>query len=210
MTLLQHKSAMQAGYMVCSDCHKLNKRETHLQESICERCGATIRFRDFYALQRTWAYLITSAIAFIPANVYPIMTVKYFGAGAPDTILSGIASLVKLGMMPIAIVVFIASFLVPLGKILGLCILLVSVHRKSKVKLRQRTLLYRIVELLGKWSMLDVFVVGIMAAVVQLGFVSEIVAGPGATAFATMVIFSMFAAKSFDPRLIWDLDCDDK
>jgi paraquat-inducible protein A len=134
-----------------------------------------------------------------------MMTVLYLGSGTPDTIISGIILLIQMGMMPVALLIFVASFLVPLGKILGIMILLVSVQRRSKIKPKHRAILYRLVEFLGKWSMLDVFVVAVMAAVVQLGFISEIVAGPGVTAFAIMVILTMFSAHAFDPRLIWDM-----
>jgi len=131
--------------------------------------------------------------------------VNYFGTGTADTILSGIVTLINLDMAPVALIVFIASFLVPLSKILGLIILLVTVNRHSGVEPVQRTVLYRIVEFLGKWSMLDVFVVAIMGAVVNLGYITSIEPGKGAAAFAIMVILTMFAAHAFDPRLIWDL-----
>ncbi|MCG8609705.1 MAG: paraquat-inducible protein A [Pseudomonadales bacterium] len=199
-------SAKQAGLISCRDCGQLNPlAKSRGQAGNCSRCGSRLHQRLPYSIQRTWAFVIASLIVFIPANTLPMMTVLNFGHGQPDTIISGILFLLKIGMVPVAIIVFIASFLVPLAKILGLMILLITVQRNSTVQPRHRTLLYRLVDLLGKWSMLDVFVVTIMTAVVNLGYISSIEAGAGATAFAVMVILTMFAAHSFDPRLIWDL-----
>ena len=158
------------------------------------------------SLNRCWALTICSMIVFIPANAFPIMTILYFGKGQPDTILSGIVLLLKLGMFPIALIIFIASFVVPLAKIVGLFYLLISLKRRSKLSAQQRTVMYRLIEFFGKWSMLDVFVVALLVALVEIGAVVEVVAGPGASAFGLMVIITIFAANSFDPRLIWDKD----
>jgi len=195
--------------VACELCHKLNNIELATGKMQCVRCNSTIHSRKANSLERTWALVIASAIAFIPANMLPIMTVLYLGDGTPDTIISGIVLLIKMGMAPVALLVFVASFLVPLGKIVGIVILLLSVQKHTRISPNQRAILYRLVELFGKWSMLDVFVVSIMAAVVQLGFISEIIAGPGVTAFAIMVILTMFAAHAFDPRLIWDEEGND-
>ena len=188
----------------CHTCGGLSSLGASANKGTCSRCGADIHFRIHNSVQRSWAFLIASVIAFIPANMMPIMTVSYFGNGTPDTILSGIISLIKLDMWPVATIVFIASFMVPLGKILGLGILLIRVQGQTRLAPDQGTVLYRMVHFLGKWSMLDVFVVAIMGAVVNLGFITSIEPGSGA-AFAIMVIFTMFAANAFDPRLIWDL-----
>lgn len=197
-------SAKSQGLALCHSCHRLNPLEPHAHGR-CSRCHADLHLRKPRSIQRCWALVIASMITFIPANTMPIMTVTYFGNGTPDTILSGIVALIKLNMIPVAIVVFIASFVVPLAKILGLIILLVTVERHSRVQPRHRTIMFRVVDLLGKWSMLDVFVVAIMAAVVKLGFITSIEPGRGAVAFAVTVILTMFAAHAFDPRLIWDL-----
>jgi len=197
------ENAKSRRWMLCHHCHKLNEANDDEHQRCC-RCRAPIHMRQPHSLEYTWALTIAAIIAFIPANVLPIMTISYFGSGSPNTVLSGIATLIKLEMYPVALIVFIASFMVPLGKIAGLIILMLSIQRPLNIDPKQRILLYRLVDFLGKWSMLDVFVVAIMAAVVQLGFISEIIAGPGATAFAIMVILTMFAAHTFDPRLIWD------
>jgi len=183
----------------------LNKLPEGKHDGLCTRCLAPVHFRKHNSIERSWALVIASLIAFIPANTLPIMTVNYFGSGTSDTILSGIVTLINLGMAPVALIIFIASFLVPLSKIIGLIILLITANRHSNIQPVQRTVLYRMVEFLGKWSMLDVFVVAIMGAVVNLGYITSIVPGKGAAAFAIMVILTMFAAHAFDPRLIWDL-----
>ena len=141
----------------------------------------------------------------LPANLYPVMTVIYFGEGEPDTILSGVVRLVQNGMIPIAILVFVASIVVPMLKLLGLMLLLLTVQRRWQLNKRQCTTLYRVIEVIGAWSMLDLFMISILVTLVDLGAVATISAGTGATAFATVVVLTMLAAMSFDPRLIWDL-----
>ncbi|GAA3948180.1 paraquat-inducible protein A [Allohahella marinimesophila] len=151
------------------------------------------------------ALTIAATIMFIPANALPIMTVSYFGKGAPDTILSGVILLLQHGAWPIAAIVFFASFIVPLGKILGLFYLLYRVRGQGSDSAHGKQLkLYRVIDFFGRWSMLDVFVVALLVALVQLGQIATIEAGSGATAFAAMVVLTMFAAGSFDPRLLWD------
>lgn len=197
-------SAKSKGLVLCHACRRLNRFDEKQAHNKCSRCEARLHTRHENSLERSWALVIASVIVFIPANTLPIMTINSFGSGTPDTILSGIVVLVQLGMLPVAIIVFIASFMVPLGKILGLIILLLTVQRNSTVQPKHRTIMYRVVEFLGKWSMLDVFVVAIMGAVVNLGFITSIEPGRGAAAFAIMVVLTMFAAHAFDPRLIWD------
>jgi len=202
-------SAKSKGLARCHSCHRLNSHNPLNEHAKCSRCQAPLHFRTHNSIEQSWALVIASLIVFIPANTLPIMTIKYFGSGTPDTILSGIVVLIQLGMAPVAVIVFIASFLVPLCKIFGLIILLITVNGRSNMPPKQRTVMYRIVEFLGKWSMLDVFVVAIMGAVVNLGFITSIEPGPGAAAFGLMVVLTMFAAHSFDPRLIWDLKHND-
>jgi len=197
------KTLKQQNLVLCHGCEKINSYSKKLNQT-CTRCSTKLHLRKPNSLEKTWALTVASIIAFIPAHTLPIMTVLLFGDGTPDTIMSGIILLVQLGMTPVAMLIFIASFLVPLGKIFALFILLLNVNKCSMKSAKKYTKLYRVVEFLGKWSMLDVFVVAIMAAVVQLGVISEIVAGSGATAFAIMVVLTMVAAHSFDPRLLWD------
>lgn len=206
MAHVKSKSARAEGLARCHTCSMLNNLAAGAHDGLCTRCQAPVHFRTHNSIERSWALVIASLLVFIPANTLPIMTVNYFGTGTSDTILSGIITLINLGMAPVAVIVFIASFLVPLSKILGLIILLVTVNRHSGVQPVQRTKLYRVVAFLGKWSMLDVFVVAMMGAVVNLGYITSIEPGKGAAAFAVMVILTMFAAHSFDQRLIWDLN----
>jgi paraquat-inducible protein A len=148
--------------------------------------------------------VIAAAIFYIPANVLSITTVVSFGSTQSDTILSGVLYFIKTGMWPIAIIIFIASIVVPLAKILILSFLMITVQLGSVRHRKDRTRLYRITEAIGRWSMLDIFVVTILVALVNLGSLATVKAGPAAPFFAAVVVITMFAAMSFDPRLIWD------
>lgn len=196
--------AIDAGILVCMECHQLNRWDSTVQTQTCSRCGAHVHPRRPNALIRTWALLITAAILYIPANVLPIMTVNSFGRGAPDTIMSGVIALAQNGMLPIAAVVFVASILVPTFKLVGISLLLYSVQRHQPMSARQRILMYRFIEWIGRWSMLDIFVIAILVAVVRFDSLASIEAGMGSIAFASVVVLTMLAAITFDPRLIWD------
>jgi paraquat-inducible protein A len=156
------------------------------------------------SLGRTWALIIAAFIFYIPANVLPITIVISLGKPQADTIISGVIYFIHTGMWPIAAVIFIASVFVPLVKLFLLTFLLISVQRKSSWRPKDRTQLYRITEVVGRWSMVDIFVVTILVALVKLGGLASIDAGPAAVYFAAVVVTTMFAAMSFDPRLIWD------
>ncbi|KRP89756.1 paraquat-inducible protein A [Pseudomonas lactis] len=196
--------AIDAGILICTECHELNKQEADSEEQLCTRCGALIHARRPNSLTRTWALLITAAILYIPANLLPIMTVSSLGQGDPSTIMSGVIQLVQHGMYPIAAVVFIASILVPTFKLVGIGLLLFSVQRHQPLSAQQRIVMYRFIEFIGRWSMLDIFVIAILVALVNFGRLASIEANLGAAAFASVVILTMFAAVTFDPRLIWD------
>jgi len=198
-------TARAAGLVPCPTCHKLNPA-TGEGARRCARCGAHLASRKPRSIQRTWAWTLAAAITFIPANALPIMTVMRFGHGHSDTILSGIRALIQMGMAPVAVIVFMASVVIPLGKIVGLAIMLISVQRHSGLNPRYKGMMYHMLHILGPWSMLDIFVVTLMVAVVRFGFVTSVEAGPGATAFALLVIFTLMATESFDPRLIWDTE----
>ena len=170
----------------------------------CPRCGSHLHYRKPDSIARTWALLITAMVMYIPANLLPVMYASALGSTQGDTIMSGVIYFLKYGDWPLALIIFVASIMVPMLKMLALIYLLLSVQRRSRLRHRQRTQLYRITELMGRWSMVDVFVVALMAAIVQLGALAEIAPGPGAIAFAAVVILTMFAALAFDPRLIWD------
>ena len=156
------------------------------------------------SINRTWALVITAAILYVPANVFPVMTVTSLGKTQSDTILSGALYLLHHGMWPLALIVFIASVLVPLLKLSSLSYLLISVQRHSSWRPVDRTRLYRITEAVGRWSMVDIYVVTILVALVHLGNLATIDAGLGAVFFGGVVVVTIFAAESFDPRLIWD------
>jgi len=196
--------AIDAGIIVCNECHELNRQVPDGTSQTCTRCGAIVHARRPNSIVRTWALLIAASILYIPANLLPIMTVSTLGQGSPDTIMSGVITLLKHGMVPIAAVVFIASILVPTFKLVGIGLLLYSVQRHQPLSARQRILMYRFIEFIGRWSMLDIFVIAILVAVVNFGRIASVEANLGAVAFATVVILTMLAALTFDPRLIWD------
>jgi paraquat-inducible protein A len=172
--------------------------------SACPRCGAQRHLRKPDSVTRAWALVITALVLYVPANIFPVMTVISFGKGEADTILSGVKSLFLAGMWPLALLVFFASITVPVLKITGLMFLLITTRRGSRWRLRDRTLLYRIVETVGRWSMIDIFMLSILAGLVQLGSIATIKPGVGAVSFAAVVVITMFAAAAFDPRLMWD------
>ncbi|CAE6939851.1 MULTISPECIES: paraquat-inducible protein A [Pseudomonas] len=202
--------AIDAGLLVCDECHQLNRQDEEIEMQFCSRCGSELYARRPNSLLRTWALLITATILYIPANVLPIMTVSSLGSGEADTIMSGVLKLIQYDMLPIAAVVFIASILVPTFKLVGLATLLYSVQRHQPMSARQRSFMYRFIEWIGRWSMLDVFVIAILVALVRFGKLASIDPGWGALAFASVVILTMIAALTFDPRLIWDnTDTDD-
>ena len=170
----------------------------------CQRCGAAIHYRVENSIQRTWALLCAAAIMLIPANVYPVMTVKKLGKGQPDTIISGIISLMEAGLYGLGLIVLFASIVVPLAKLVSVGYLLRSVQSGSTWRPRDRTILYRVTEAIGSWSMVDIFLVALLAGLVSLGILANVTPGIGASFFGAAVILTMFAAKQFDPRLIWD------
>ncbi|MBK1703977.1 hypothetical protein CKO40_05320 [Halochromatium glycolicum] len=170
----------------------------------CPRCRDVLHRRKPRSLQRTWALVLAALVFYVPANVYPVMTVTSLGQTQSDTIFSGVVFLLEHGMLPLAAILFIASIFVPLLKLLILIFLLLSVQLRSDWRPRDRTRLYRITEAIGRWSMVDVYVVTILVALVHLGNLASIQAEAGAVFFCAVVILTMFAAMAFDPRLIWD------
>ncbi len=200
-------TARKAGLIGCPVCHLLSPTEpagVGSRTPKCPRCGATLHSRKPDSIARTWALVIAACIFYIPANLLPMTTVITLGQAQSDTIMSGVIYFVQSGSWPIALIIFIASIFVPLLKLLVLCYLLISVQRRSGFRPSDRTRLYLITEAVGRWSMLDIFVVTILVALVNLGGLASIEAGPAALHFAAVVVITMFAAMSFDPRLIWD------
>ena len=185
-------------------CHTCGLLVPKAAPARCRRCGSAIHHRKPDSLTRAWAFLIAAFFLYFPANYFPIMTVIKFGRGEPDTILSGVVHLLEAGEYPIAAIVFFASVFVPILKIVMLAFLLLSVRFKSRWRPRDRTVMYRITETVGRWSMIDIFMISILVGLVKLGAVATVEAGIGATAFAGVVILTMIAAMNFDARLIWD------
>ena len=199
-------SAIDEGLIGCAVCQKVMQMpKGHIQAS-CGLCGSKVSFRKPKSMSQTFALVITGFILLIPANVYPVMTVLYLGSESTDTILSGVLSLVDYGMYGIAFIVFIASVAVPVLKLLGILFMLAIVQFRITLNKKQSAQAYRVIELIGKWSMLDLFVVSILVTLVNLDAIATISAGIGATAFSAVVVITMLAAHSFDPRLIWDLE----
>ena len=201
-------TAKSKGLSLCPKCHKLNSLTTEPQQ--CRRCHGLFYQRKRNSLQYTLAWNVAALIAFIPANLYPIMIVYQLGIPSDATILSGIGEFIDHGLYPIAIIIFTASIIVPLIKIIGLFVLVYKAHTGIRLKPNKHSKIYHILEFLGPWSMLDVFVVALMVTVVELGFVTSVAAGPAINYFTITVIFTMFAANSFDPRLLWDKKADKK
>ena len=191
-----------AGAVGCDTCGLVSLPET--AHPRCPRCGSALEMRKPNSIARTWALTIAAAVLYIPANLYPVLTVIQFGAGSPSTILGGARELLEAGMWPLAALVFVASVAVPCLKLVGLVLMLVATQTGSAARLRDRTVLYRIVNTIGRWSMIDIFMESILIALVQFGAVVTIDPGFGAIAFAGVVILTMFAAEGFDPRLMWD------
>jgi paraquat-inducible protein A len=197
-------TAAEAGLVGCDSCMLVSRLPDHAAAYACPRCGATLHTRRPNSVARTWALLIAAYILYLPANLMPIMDTRSLRGAQTDTILSGIVFLWTSGSWPLAVVVFLASITVPLLKLFALTLLVVSVQRRWIWKPKQRTRLYRLIEFVGRWSMLDIFVVTILVALVQLNSLATIKAGPAAAAFGAVVVLTMFAARTFDPRLIWD------
>lgn len=197
-------TASQLGLCLCHGCGGLSRLARDGHDLCCRRCGAALHLRKPDSIARTWAFLIAAYILYVPANVLPMMrTGSLFGAQV-DTILSGVVYLWHSGSWHIALVVFIASIVVPLAKMLSLTYLLISVQLGWTHRALERTKLYRILEFVGPWSMLDVYVVMILVALVQLKGLATIQPGLAVAAFGAVVVLTMFAAMAFDPRLLWE------
>lgn len=197
-------TAARLGLLGCRVCELVSRPASGETQAICPRCGARVHSRVPGSMSRTWALLIAAAVLYLPANIEPVMITSSFFGTQRDTILSGVAYLWTSGSWPLAIVVFVASIAVPLLKLIALAFLAISVHRRSARRLRERTLLYRALEFIGRWSMLDIFVVMVLVALVNLQALANVQAGRGALWFGCVVVLTMLASMSFDPRLMWD------
>lgn len=194
-------TARQMGLIACRRCTRVWPSAA----SRCERCGARLTSRDETSLQRVWAWWCVGLICYIPANLYPMLRTRTLFDVQQDTILGGVITLAHHGSYAIALVIFVASIVIPMGKFLAIAFLAISSHRGTEISNGWRMGLFEIVEYIGRWSMIDVFVVAILSALVQLNTLAAVAPGPASLFFALSVIFTMLSAQAFDPRLIWDL-----
>jgi paraquat-inducible protein A len=191
------------GLLVCLNC-RATVRDAKSPHSKCPRCHARLHERKPHSLAITTALVVAAAVLYVPANVLPVMTTRTFLDDENDTILSGVLVLLQSGSWPIAVLVFIASIVVPLLKILALGVLLYSVWRPSPRRRLRHSQLFRMVEFIGRWSMLDIYAISLLATLVQIQFFASIIVGWGAWAFGAVVVLTLLAARTFDERLLWD------
>ena len=194
-------SAMEVGLQRCPSCGRVQRID---DERACQRCGETIRPRRPKSLQRTWSFLIVGIIAFIPAQVMPVMNTKSFMGNHQDTILSGVSTLIHTGSYFVAIIIFVASICIPILKFIIIAMLAMCLYLPWEMSDHTQHRMHALTELIGRWSMIDVFVVAVLAALIQLGAIITITPGAGINAFALSVVFTMLAASSLDSRLLWD------
>ena len=192
-------TARAAGLVGCAECGHVHQRGT----ATCSVCGSRMTSRDMSSVQRVWAWLFAGLVVYIPANVYPMLRTTTFGNTQESTIVGGVFDLIDHGSYGVALIVFVASVIIPVSKFIAIAYLALRVQR-GKPGTSTHFHLYEFVEFIGRWSMIDVFVVAILSALVQLNFVASINPGIAAVSFALSVAFTMISANSFDPRLIWD------
>lgn len=199
-------SALSQSLTGCHTCHQVVRIQNDHQHHtlLCPRCGSRLHPRIHNSITITWMLVCLALVFYIPANVLPMTRTTGLGHLQDDTLMSGVIYFIHSGSWYIGMIIFIASVFVPLLKIALLIFLLISVQRRSQWRPHDRTRIYRITELVGRWSMVDIYVITILVALVNLGVIANIDAGPAALYFATVVVITMLAAKSFDPRLIWD------
>lgn len=195
-------TAAEQGFILCHICHKLSS--IHLAGEPCPRCGEILHSRKADSIARTWALIFTSVIFLFPANILPIMQVNFLGIPDRSTIMDGIIYFFQHNSYFIGLIIFLASILVPLFKVVGLIILLISTRPCSPLILKQKTRMFRVIAFIGRWSMLDVFVIALLTVLVNFGFFTSVHTAPAATYFCIVVASTMFAAITFDPRIMWD------
>lgn len=199
-----YPTAMQEGLHGCAVCGLISRPAPGAEEGRCPRCNQELAFRKRASVQRTWAYLLAAAICYVPANLLPVLTTTTATGTESDTILQGVVLLWSPTGWPLSLIVLVASIMIPSAKILALAYLLVTAQRGSVKNNTQRMRLYRMVEFIGRWSMVDVFVDTFTAALIQLQPLMSVAPAPGLLFFAAVVVLTMLAVESFDPRLIWD------
>jgi paraquat-inducible protein A len=198
------RTGLREGFVSCEACGLLSRPAGAEEPGECPRCGEELEFRRHDAVQRTWALVIAAAICYLPANILPVMRTTTLTSEVPDTIISGVVYLYTSGSWYLALILLIASVMIPLAKLAALAYLLVTVQRGSVRNNRERARLYRVLAVIGRWSMVDVFVATFVVALIQLRPLMSVAPEPGVLFFSAVVILTIFAAESFDPRLIWD------
>jgi paraquat-inducible protein A len=203
------RTARSAGLLQCRMCGCLSHQPATLgrfEVMRCPRCASRLYLHGHSnSVEVTWALLIAAAILYLPANLLPVMSVYMLGAGQPDTIISGVYHLLEAGQWPLAVIVFVASIVVPLLKLFTLSFLLISIQRRSQWRQHDRMRLYKVTEYVGRWSMVDVFVIAILTGLVQFGNLARVDANVGSFSFAAVVVLTMFAARTLDGHLIWEM-----
>ncbi|MDE2179216.1 MAG: paraquat-inducible protein A, partial [Xanthomonadaceae bacterium] len=189
----------------CMMCGWVNQAS---EGGICRRCDAPLHSRKRASVSRTWAFIIAAACLYIPANIYPFMDITRLARTQSYTIMGGIVELIKADLWPLALLVFFASITIPLLKLIGLAYMLICTQSRQKSFLQSRTTAYRILDFIGRWSMIDVFMVSILVALVHFGELANIYANTGAICFAAVVVLTILAVDAFDPRLMWD-NCEE-
>jgi paraquat-inducible protein A len=197
-------TAMEQGLQSCEVCALVSRPAPGTEEGLCPRCGEELAFRKKASFQRSWAFLIAAAVCYVPANVLPVLTTTTATGSDSDTILQGVVLLWSPTGWPLSLIVLFASIMIPSAKILALAYLLVTAQRGSIENNEQRIRMFRMVQFIGRWSMVDVFVDTFTAALIQLQPLMSVSPAPGLFFFAAVVVLTMLAVESFDPRLIWD------
>jgi paraquat-inducible protein A len=172
--------------------------------AVCHRCGSVLHRHRRNSLDRTAALSLAALLFYLPANIYPILQMELYGAHSESTVLDGCVTLFQQGQRLIAVIVFLASILIPLLKLLGLFYLVVTTRFRSRRRRLERTWIYRALDVIGPWAMLDVFLLSILVALVKLGELATVLPGPGLFAFAAVVVLTILATTSFDPAQIWE------
>jgi paraquat-inducible protein A len=193
-------TARDAGLAGCRDCGRVAPIGT----PACPRCGAALHSRTPKSLQRVLAWLLVGLMCYIPANLLPMLKTRTLGHESDNTIVGGVFELLHHGAWDIALVVFVASVVIPISKFVVILYLVASIRFRTSLSVKARIHLYEVVEFIGRWSMIDVFVVAILTALVQLGFLASINPVTAAVFFALSVALTMLSAQALDPRLIWD------
>jgi paraquat-inducible protein A len=185
-------------------CHTCGLVARSAEGVACARCGHVLHRRRKGSIAWSCAFMLAALVLYIPANAYPIMTVIRMGRGGPHTLVNGVVELFEDHLWPLAVVVLLASVIVPLLKLGGLTALLLTTHRRAKTHLVARTRVFRFLAVIGRWSMIDIFSLATLVAMVRMGFLATVIPGQGAAAFAAVVVFTMLSTECFDPRLMWD------